>query len=65
MYMCNVNFEEKIKKKIVWMQHFSLNGQFFGPNLPKKGISGQKQKIWTTSPLNSAYWNCLGTKFHL
>ena len=45
MYMCNVNFEEKIKKKIVWMQHFSLNGQFFGPNLPKKGISGQKQKI--------------------
>ena len=28
----------------------------FKPNLPKKGISDQKQKKWT-SPLNSAYSN--------
>ena len=31
----------------------------FRANLPKKGISGQKQKKWT-SPLNSAYSNWSG-----
>ena len=36
----------------------SLNWQFwlFGPNLPKKGISIQKRKKWT-SPFNSTYSN--------
>ena len=38
--------------------NFSLNWQFWfsGPNLPKKGFSGLKQKKWI-QPLNSAYPN--------
>ena len=34
--------------KLVFVAHFSLNRQFwsFGPDLPKKGFSGLKQKKW-------------------
>ena len=34
--------------KLVFVAHFSLNGQFwsFGPDLPKKSFSGLKQKKW-------------------
>ena len=36
--------------ELVYVPNFSLNWQiwFFGPNLPKKGISGQKRKKWTS-----------------
>ena len=42
--------------KLVYKPNFNLNWQFWflGPTLPKKGISSQKQKKWTSS-LNSAY----------
>ena len=44
--------------ELVSVTNFSFNWQFwlFGPNLPKKGISTQKQKKWTAS-LNSACSN--------
>ena len=44
--------------KLVKVPNFSLNWQFwfFGPNLPKKGVSGLKGKKWTP-PLDSAYSN--------
>ena len=44
--------------KLVLVQNFSLNGQFWfsWPNLPKKSISSLNQKKWT-QPLNSAYSN--------
>ena len=34
--------------ELVYVPNFSSNWQicFFGPNLPKKGISGQKRKKW-------------------
>ena len=36
--------------ELVYVPNFSSNWQiwFFGPNLPKKGISGQKRKKWTS-----------------
>ena len=42
--------------ELVYVPNFSLNWQFwfFGPSLPKKGISSSKWKKWI-SPLNSAY----------
>ena len=44
--------------KLVWVSSFTLSWSFwfFGPNCPKQGISGWKQKKWT-SLLNSAYLN--------
>ena len=44
--------------KLVLMPNLSLNWQFwfFGPNLPKKGITSRKQKKWTLL-LNSACSN--------
>ena len=44
--------------KFVLVPNFSLNWQFlfFGPNLPKKGVSSPKQKKWTP-PWNSTYPN--------
>ena len=44
--------------ELVYVPNFSLKWEFwcFGQNLPKKGISDQKQKKWT-SPLNSACSN--------
>ena len=44
--------------ELILEPNFSLNWQFwfFGSNLPKKGISGQKQ-IKSVSPLNCAYLN--------
>ena len=45
--------------ELVIVPNFSWNRQYwlFGPNLPTKNVSGQKWKKWTSSPLNSAYWN--------
>ena len=46
--------------ELVLEPNFSLRWQFwfFGPELPKKGVSGQKKKKKKlTSPLNSAYLN--------
>ena len=42
--------------KLVCVPNFSLNRQFwfFGPNLPQKGVSPLKRKIWTP-PMNSAF----------
>ena len=44
--------------ELVQIPNFSLNKQcwFSGPNLPKKIVSGLKQKKWRL-PLNSAYSN--------
>ena len=44
--------------ELILEPNFSLNWQFwfFGSNLPKKGISGQKQ-IKSVSPMNCAYLN--------
>ena len=44
--------------ELVFVSNFTLNKQFwiFGPNLPKKDIYGQKQKM-STSLLNFAYPN--------
>ena len=44
--------------KLVYVSNFNSNWQFrfVGPNLHQKGISGRKQKKWT-SPLNSACSN--------
>ena len=44
--------------ELVSVQNFSLSWQFFifGPNFPKKGISGQKRNKWI-SPMNSTYLN--------
>ena len=61
----NTTFEFWIFE-LVLVPNFSLNWQiwFFGLNLPKKGVSGLKQKNRTAS-LNSAYSNSLGPKFQL
>ena len=50
--------------ELVQVTHFSLNWKFwfFRSNLPKKGVSGLKQKKWT-APLNFAYSVSLSTKF--
>ena len=44
--------------ELVQVSSFTWNWQFWflGPNSPKNGISGRKQKKWTY-PLNSAYSN--------
>ena len=47
--------------ELVSVPNFSLNWKFwfFGPNLPKKGIFGQKQEK-STAPLNCIYSNYCG-----
>ena len=52
--------------KLVSVPNFSLNWQFcfFGPDLPKKGISGWRQTKWAP-PLILHIWISWGTKFQL
>ena len=47
------------KLELILVSNFTLNKEFqiFGTNLPKKGISSQKNTKKLSSTLNSAYLN--------